>query len=70
MGNTKFLEQATKSAMAYTDERRTCEHCKFVGKDPNDDTGFTPACTYSNLCTFGVVHHGSCKFFQPKTPTT
>jgi hypothetical protein len=69
MSNKENLIKATKEIMAYSDERKSCENCKFVGSDPMDDTGFTPACTYSNLCTFRVDRFGSCKFFQPK-PTT
>ena len=60
------LTQATKITMEYTDQPKACEHCKFVVKDPLDDTGFSPACGYSNLCTFSVKHHGNCKFFEPK----
>ncbi len=58
---------ATQEEMQYTEQLKTCSHCKFVGTWPEDNTGFTNACTYSNLCNFPVVPHGSCKFFTPKT---
>lgn len=63
---SKELEAATKTAMGYTEERRTCEFCVF--KKPMDtfiDRDFRDACHYNNLCHFEVRDHGSCKFFQP-----
>ncbi len=65
---TNALQEATKEKMEYTEERRTCEYCKY--RQPTKggyDPGWDDECTYNNLCSFIVKLHGSCKFFTPKT---
>lgn len=61
------LTEATKEAMGYTEERRTCQFC--IHRKPMDtglDRDYRDACYYSNLCHFEVPDHGSCKNFQSK----
>lgn len=59
---TDKLIEATRQAMDYTEQLKTCYHCQYLkGHDEKADE-----CTYSNICRFPVTHNASCRFFEQR----